>query len=252
MLKARIIPTLLYKDLGLVKGVCFDSWRRVGGAMQAIKVYNLRQVDELVFVDITATRDGREPDYELIDELADECFMPLTVGGGVRTIAHVRRLLQVGADKVAINTAAVETPELIRDAADLFGSQCVVVSIDVRRHPDGRVEVMTHSGTKGTGLDPVALAQQAEACGAGEILLTSVDRDGTMAGYDIPLVRSVADAVSIPVIGSGGAGSYDDLFQVLTEGHASAAAAASMYHFTEQTPLEAKRHLAERGVRVRL
>jgi cyclase len=252
MLKARIIPTLLYKDLGLVKGVRFDSWRRVGGAMQAIKVYNLRQVDELVFVDITATRDGREPDYTLIDELADECFMPLTVGGGVRAVAHVQRLLQVGADKVAINTAAVETPGLIREAADRFGSQCIVVSIDVRRHEDGRTEVMTHSGTQGTGLDPVTLAKQAEAAGAGEILLTSVDRDGTMTGYDLALTKAVAEAVRIPVIGSGGAGSYDDLYQVLTEGQASAAAAASIFHYTEQTPLEAKRYLADKGVRVRL
>jgi cyclase len=252
MLKIRVMPTLLFKDVGLVKGVSFESWRRVGSAMQAIKVYNMREVDELVFLDITATCDERPPDFETVDELADECFMPMTVGGGVRTLEHVRRLLQVGADKVAINTAAVETPQLIRQAAEQFGSQCVVVSIDVRHHPGGAYEVYTHAGTKATGQDPVTLAQAAEALGAGEILLTSIDRDGTMTGYDIELTRHVCEAVSIPVIASGGAGSYEDMAQVLREGKASAVAAASIFHFTQQTPLEAKRYLAEQGFRVRL
>lgn len=252
MLKIRVMPTLLFKDVGLVKGVSFESWRRVGSAMQAVKVYNMREVDELVFLDITATRDERPPDFETVDELADECFMPLTVGGGVRTLEHVRRLLQVGADKVAINTAAVETPPLIRQAAEQFGSQCVVVSLDVRRHPGGAYEVYTHAGTKATGQDPVTLAQAAEALGAGEILLTSIDRDGTMTGYDIELTRRVCEAVSIPVIASGGAGSYEDMAQVLREGKASAVAAASIFHFTQQTPLEAKRYLSEQGFRVRL
>ncbi|GIK39315.1 MAG: imidazole glycerol phosphate synthase subunit HisF [Chloroflexota bacterium] len=252
MLKIRVMPTLLFKDVGLVKGISFESWRRVGSAMQAIKVYNMREVDELVFLDITATRDNRPPDYETVDELADECFMPMTVGGGVKTLEHVRHLLQVGADKIAINTAAVEKPELIRQAADQFGSQCVVVSIDARRHPHGNYEVYTHAGTLATGKDPVALAQEVEALGAGEILLTSVGRDGTMTGYDIELTRRVCEAVSVPVIASGGASNYQDMVQVLREGKASAVAAASIFHFTQQTPLEAKHYLHEQGFRVRL
>jgi cyclase len=246
------MPTLLFKDVGLVKGVAFDSWRRVGSAMQAVKVYNLREVDELVFLDITATRAGRPPDFAAVDELADECFMPLTVGGGVRTVEDVRRLLQVGADKVAINTAAVERPELIREVASRFGSQCVVVSIDVRRHPGGRCEVFTHSGTSATGLDPVDLARRVAELGAGEILLTSIDRDGTMEGYDVERIRGVSAAVSIPVIASGGAGNYAHMAEAIEQGQATAVAAASIFHFTEQTPLEAKRFLRGRGINVRL
>lgn len=252
MPKIRVMPTLLFKDLGLVKGVAFDSWRRVGSAMQAVKVYNMREVDELIYLDITATNQGRPPDFQTVDELADECFMPLTVGGGVRSVEDVRRLLQVGADKVAINTAAVETPELIRKVADRFGAQCVVVSIDARRHADGSYEVYTHSGTVGTGKDPVWLAKEMESLGAGEILLTSIDRDGTMSGYDVELVRRASAAVSIPVIASGGAGTYAHIAEVLQEGKASAVAAASIFHFTEQTPLEAKGYLRAQGFRVRL
>ena len=252
MLKVRVMPTLLFKDVGLVKGVSFDSWRRVGSAMQAIKVYNMREVDELVFLDITATRDGRPPDFGSVDELADECFMPMTVGGGVQTIDDVRRLLQVGADKVSINTAAVESPELIKEIAQKFGSQCVVVSIDAKRLSNGKYEVYTYAGTKSTGLDPVDLARQVEKLGAGEILITSIDRDGTMTGYDIELTMRVSEVVSIPVIASGGAGTYEHMLQALVEGKASAVAAASIFHFTEQTPLEAKRYLSDRGIRVRL
>jgi cyclase len=245
------MPTLLFKDVGLVKGVGFDSWRRVGSAMQAVKVYNMREVDELVCLDITATNDKRHPDFELVDELADECFMPLTVGGGVRAVEDVRRLLQVGADKVALNTAAVETPEIIRQIARQFGSQCVVISIDAKRQTDGTHEVYTHAGTIPTGRDPVVLAKEVEALGAGEILLTSIDRDGTMTGYDVELTRRVCDAVSIPVIASGGAGTYAHMAEVLCNGKASAVAAASIFHFTEQTPLEAKRYLREQGFSVR-
>ena len=252
MLKIRVMPTLLHRDVGLVKGVGFDSWRRVGTAMQAIKVYNMREVDELVFLDVTATAEGRSPDFRLIDELADECFMPLTVGGGIRTLDDVRRLLQVGADKVAVNTAAVETPTLVQQIADRFGSQCVVVSIDVRRHADDRLEVFTRSGTTATGRDPVALAKDVEALGAGEILLTSVERDGRMNGYDVDLIRRVTQAVRIPVIASGGAGSYADMTAALREGKASALAAASIFHFTQQTPPEAKRFLHAQGFHVRL
>jgi imidazole glycerol-phosphate synthase subunit HisF len=252
MLKIRVMPTLLHRDVGLVKGVGFDSWRRVGTAMQAIKVYNMREVDEMVFLDVTATIERRPPDFRLVDDLADECFMPLTVGGGIRNLEDVRTLLQVGADKVAVNTAAVETPHLVRQIADHFGSQCVVVSIDVRRHPDDRLEVFTRSGTTPSGHHPVEFAKDMERLGAGEILLTSVERDGRMSGYDIDLIRRVSDAVRIPVIASGGAGSYADMAAALRDGKASALAAASIFHFTQQTPLEAKRFLHREGFHVRL
>jgi imidazole glycerol-phosphate synthase subunit HisF len=251
VLKVRIMPTLLYKEVGLVKGIRFDSWRRVGSAMQTVKVYNLRQVDELVLLDIRASLEGRGPDLAAVDELADECFMPLTVGGGVRTIEDVRALLMVGADKVSINTAAIENPGLIREVADRFGSQCAVVSIDACRGADGAYQVYTHAGTRKTGLDPVAAARKAERMGAGEILLTSIDNDGVMEGYDLELTRQVADAVQIPLIASGGAGSYHHMAQAIKTGHASAVAAASMFHFTEQTPLEAKRYLGGLGFAVR-
>jgi cyclase len=251
MLKLRVMPTLLYKDFGLVKGVAFDSWRRIGSAMQAVKVYNLREVDELVLLDIAATREGRPPDFEVVDELADECFMPLAVGGGIRTVEHVQRLLQVGADKVVVNTAAMESPDLIREIARRFGSQCVVVSIDARRHADGVYETYTHAGTVPAGKDPASMAREAEAAGAGEILVTSIDRDGTLAGYDVELTRLVADSVTIPVIASGGAGTYEHMAEVIREGHSSAVAAASLFHFTHQTPAEAKRYLKERGFVVR-
>lgn len=252
MLKVRIIPTLLFRDFGLVKGIRFDSWRRVGAVMQAIKVYNLREVDELVFLDISATRESRSPDLEIVDELADECFMPLTVGGGIQTVDDVQRLLRVGADKVAVNTAAVENPELISSIAQKFGSQCVIVSLDAKKLTDGAYELVTHSGTRPTGKDPVRFAREAERLGAGEILITSVDRDGTMEGYDIELIRRVSEAVSIPLIASGGAGNYEHMAEALQEGKASAVAAASIFHFTQQTPLEAKRYLSERGFNMRI
>ena len=226
--------------------------KRVGSAMQAVKVYNMREVDELVFLDISATREGREPDYELVDDLADECFMPLTVGGGVSTVEHFERLLKVGADKVAVNTALVERPEVVREAAETFGSQCVVASIDCRRAADGSQEVFTRSGTTPTGRTPVDLAQQVQELGAGEILLTSIDRDGTMEGYDLQAIRLVAGAVTIPVIASGGAGEYRHMAEALLDAGASAVAAASMFHFTEQTPLEAKHYLRGRDIAVRV
>lgn len=252
MLKLRVMPTLLFKDVGLVKGVAFDSWRRVGSAMQAVKVYNLREVDELVFLDITATAQGRPPDFEAVDELADECFMPLTVGGGIRSVEDVRRLLQVGADKIALNTAAIEQPDLITAVADRFGVQCVVVSIDARRHADGRYEVFTRSGTHATGLDPAAAAREAARRGAGEILITSIDRDGTMTGYDVELTRRVTEAVDVPVIASGGAGTYEHMADVIQGAGCAAVAAASMFHFSQHTPIEAKRHLQGRGIPVRV
>lgn len=251
MLKTRIIPTLLYKDFGLVKGVRFDSRRHVGSPMQTIKVYNMRDVDEIVFLDVSATVNDRPPDFHLIDDLADDCFMPMTVGGGVRQVDDVRRLLQVGADKVAVNTALIERPSVVQEAAAHFGSQCVVASIDTRQAPDGSQHVWIRSGTVSTDLDPVEVARTAEALGAGEILLTSIDRDGTMEGYDLETVHRVSAAVSIPVIASGGAGSYDDMAKVLEAG-ASAVAAASIFHFTHQTPKEAKLHLGRQGLPVRV
>lgn len=251
MLKVRVVPTLLYKDFGLVKGVAFDSWRRTGDALQAMKVYNLREVDEIVLLDIAATPAGRGPDFELVDELADDCFVPLTVGGGVRSMADITGLLAVGADKVAINSAAVARPDLIDEGASTFGSQCIVVAIDVRRDAAGRCSVTTHCGQRSTDLDPVAWAIEAERRGAGEILLTSVERDGTRRGYDIDLIRSVSAAVSLPVVASGGAGSYEDMVFALGAG-AAAVAAATIYHFTEMTPREAKSFLKNRGYPVRI
>lgn len=251
MLKTRIVPTLLFKDMGLVKGIGFDSWRRVGAALQSIRVYNLREVDELIFVDIAATPGGTRPNFREIDELADNCFMPMTVGGGVKSVEDIRDLLAVGADKVAINTAAVETPELIRAGAQEFGAQCIVVSIDVTS-ANGAPQVATHCGKTPTGRHPVEWAKEVERLGAGEILLTSIERDGTMAGYDVDLMRDVAAAVNIPVIASGGCGNYGHMADVLSLTRAGAVAAASIFHFTEQTPREAKQFLAQRGFKVRL
>lgn len=251
MLKVRIIPTLLFKDHGLVKGVGFDSWRRVGTAMPAIRVYNTRQVDELIFVDITASREGRTIDLDMVDQIADECFMPLTVGGGVRTSEHIKQLLRAGADKVCINTAAIETPEIVSQGAAKFGSQCIVVSVDYKK-VDGQYKIFTHSGTNPTDLDPVEFCKKMENLGAGEILLTSIEYDGTMKGYDIEMTHRVSSAVSIPVIASGGAGNYQHMVQVYQKGGASAIAAASIFHFTEQTPLEAKFYLKDHNINVRL
>lgn len=250
MLKIRVIPTLLWKNIGLVKGVGFDSWRRVGAVLPAVKVYNTRQVDELIFVDISATIENREPDYESIAEFSAECFVPLTVGGGVRSVEHVTRLLLAGADKVAINSAAYENIQLINDTATRFGAQCVLASIDVRNE-NGKYECFSQSGSRATGYSPSEWARQVEASGAGEILLTSVERDGSMNGYDLELIRQVSSAVKIPVIASGGAGNYEHMYAAIDEGKASALAAASMFHFTEQTPIEAKRFLASKGLPMR-
>jgi cyclase len=251
LIKKRIIPTLLYKDFTLVKGVSFHSWRRIGSVMQAVKVYNMREVDELAFFDITATVDGRKPDFDLVDEFADECFMPLTVGGGIRDVNDIRQLLKCGADKVSINSAAVTNPDIVRNGADKFGSQCIMVSIDAKRSDQNKYEVVTHSGTKPTGISPAKLAKEMEHFGAGEIIITSVDNDGTMAGYDIELIQSVVDVVSIPVIASGGAGNFQHMKEAFCYG-VSAVAAASIFHFTEMTPLEAKRFLRDSGINVRI
>jgi cyclase len=251
MLKVRIVPTLLWKNDSLVKGTSFNSWRRVGALLPAVKVYNLREVDELIVLDIAATLQKRDPDFEAVAEFSQECFVPLTVGGGIRTVEHVRQLLLAGADKVSINSAGFESPDLVRRVADQFGSQCVIVSIDVRTRPDGNYECYSHCGTQPTGEDPVAWAKQMEQGGAGELLLGSIERDGTMQGYDLELLRRVSDAVSIPVIASGGAGNFQHLFEAMTLGKASAVAASSMFLFTQQTPLAAKLSLALRGIAVR-
>lgn len=252
MLKVRVIPTMLLKDVGLVKGESFNSWRRVGTAMPAVKVYNTRQVDELMLMDITATEDQREPDYELIEELAQETFVPFTVGGGITNIEQIRRLLKAGADKVSINSAAYENPQLIREAAERFGRQCIVVSLDARKEADGSYLCYRYCGKQETAYTPGEWAAQMEKMGAGEILITSIERDGTLRGYDLELIREVTTAVQkIPVIASGGAGEYEDFRLALVEGGATAVAAASMFHFTQQTPMEAKNYLAKCGIPVR-
>jgi cyclase len=251
MLKTRIIPTLLWKNFTLVKGEAFDSWRRVGTVLPAIRVYNRRDVDELILVDITATPDGEEPDYASIEDFALDCAVPFTVGGGICNIEQINKLLSAGADKVSINSAAYDNPELITEASDRFGVQCIVSSIDVKRHDDGHLSCYSHSGQNDRGLDPVEWAQKCAKLGAGEILLTSVDRDGMMNGYDIDLVQKVSSAVNIPVIASGGAGNYQHLIEAVKDGGASAVALASIFHFTEATPAQARVAMKEAGIPVR-
>lgn len=251
MLKVRVIPTLLWKDVGLVKGVSFDSWRRIGTVMPALKVYNTRDVDELILVDISASIAGRTPDCQSVEDLAADCFVPFTVGGGIRDIKTIRDLLRVGADKVTINSGAYEDPELVTKGATRFGSQCIVASIDARRSENGRYECYSHSGSRPTGRELGAWAAELESLGAGEILVTSIDRDGTLSGYDLEMIETVTAKVTIPVIASGGAGSYDDMLHAITDAGASAVAAAAMFHFTHQTPAEAKKYLAANGIHVR-
>jgi len=251
MLKVRIIPTLLWKDFGFVKGVAFDSWRRVGAVLPAIKVYNSRDVDELVLVDITATQGERSPDLDSVTDFSEECSVPLTVGGGVTTLQDITMLLRAGADKISINTAMFERPNVVEQAANRFGAQCIVVSIDVRKLENGVYSVFSHSGRQDTGRDPFSWARAMVDRGAGEILLTSIDRDGTMQGYDLELIERISSSVEVPVIASGGAGTYEHLIAAIKEGGASAVAAASMFHFTEQTPAAAKQALGAAGIPVR-
>lgn len=251
MLKTRVIPTLLYKNFGLVKGVGFDSWRRVGTVLPAITVYNTREVDELILLDITASDDKREPDYEEIIQFSEGCFVPLTVGGGITSIEHVKKLLRSGADKVSLNSVLYNNPSLISEVAYTFGTQCVVASIDAQKKADGTYECYSHAGKKPTGKEVGNWAKQLEELGAGEILITSIERDGTMDGYDLELIRQVTSAVTIPVIASGGVGNYDHMISAIQSGGANAVAAASIFHFTEQTPKEAKKALARAGIPVR-
>jgi imidazole glycerol-phosphate synthase subunit HisF len=253
MLTKRIIPCLDVKGGRVVKGVQFLELRDAGDPVEIAEIYDRQGADELTFLDITASSDEREIIIDVVRRTAERVFMPLTVGGGVRTVEDIRRLLNAGADKVSINTAAVHRPEFVREAAERFGSQCTVVAIDARRVPgEERWEVYTHGGRRPTGIDAVEWARRMEGYGSGEILLTSMDRDGTKDGYDIPLTRAVVDAVSIPVIASGGVGRLDHLYDGFTKAGASACLAASIFHYREHTIQEAKEYLNERGVAVRL
>lgn len=253
MLAKRIIPCLDVKDGRVVKGINFLQLRDAGDPVEAAQAYDAQGADELTFLDITASHEKRQIIIDVVHRTAQCIFMPLTVGGGITTTAEIRDLLRAGADKVSLNTAAVRRPDFVREAAEMFGSQCIVVAIDAKRQAasDETWEVFTHGGRTPTGLNAVAWAQQITALGAGEILLTSMDRDGTRAGYDLALTRRIADAVSIPVIASGGVGSLEHLYQGLTTGGADAVLAASIFHFGEHTVAEAKTYLHERGVVVR-
>ncbi len=252
MLKVRVIPCLDVKDGRVVKGVRFVELADAGDPVAQAGVYDAAGADELCFLDITASHERRGTLLEIVLRTAEQCFMPLTVGGGVRSLDDVRSLLRAGADKVSINTAAVQEPELVARAAEKFGNQCITIAIDAKRAAAGRFEVFTHGGRKPTGLDAVAWAKRMVASGAGEILLTSMDRDGTKVGYDLELTRAIADAVSVPVIASGGVGALEHLVQGVRDGHASAVLAASIFHYGTHTIGDAKRALAAAGVPVRL
>ncbi len=252
MLKTRIIPCLDVADGRVVKGVNFVDLVVAGDPVEAAKAYDAAGADELCFLDIHATHENRGTMFDLVTRTAEQCFMPLTVGGGVRTVADVRALLLAGADKVSFNSAAVANPDVVAEAADHFGSQCIVVAIDAKTVAPGRWEIFTHGGRRPTGIDAVEFARTVAAKGAGEILLTSMDRDGTRQGFDIPLTRAIADSIPVPVIASGGVGNLDHLVDGIREGHATAVLAASIFHFGEFTIREAKEHMARRGLAMRL
>ena len=251
MLSARVIPCLDVHAGRVVKGVNFVNLVDAGDPVEQARLYDEAGADELCFLDITASHEGRDTIYDVISRTADVCFMPLTVGGGVKHVSDFRKLLLCGADKVSVNSSAVTDPDLLARAADKFGSQCVVLAIDARQTAPGHFEVYTHGGRRETGLDAVAWAQKAEQLGAGEILLTSMDGDGTKDGFDLPLTRAVSDAVSIPVIASGGAGAPDHFADAIIDGHASAVLAASVFHFGQFSVNDAKSAMAARGIPVR-
>jgi cyclase len=251
MLKVRIIPCLDVKDGRSVKGVQFVDLVDAGDPVEQARAYDAAGADELTFLDITASHENRDTIFDVVARTAEQCFMPLTVGGGVRTIEDIRKLLLAGADKVSINSGAVTRPEFVREAAQKYGDQCIVVSIDARQTAPGKWEVFTHGGRKGTGLDAIDWARRMTDHGAGEILLTSMDRDGTKSGFDLALTRAVSDAVPVPVIASGGVGTLDHLVEGVKQGGASAVLAASIFHFGTFTIAQAKEHLARAGVAVR-
>jgi imidazole glycerol-phosphate synthase subunit HisF len=253
MLAKRIIPCLDVNAGRVVKGVNFINLRDAGDPVEIAKKYNDEGADEITFLDITASSDQRGLILDIIERVAEQVFIPLTIGGGVREVSDVRRLLNAGADKISINTSAVTNPQLVKEASDKFGSQAIVVAIDARKKTSGGGwEVFTHGGRTATGLDAVEWAAKMNALGAGEILLTSMDRDGTKSGFDLALTRAVAEAVSVPVIASGGVGNLDDLADGVLEGKADAVLAASIFHFGEFTVRQAKQHMAARGIEVRL
>ena len=252
MLKMRVIPCLDVKDGRVVKGVNFVDLVDAGDPVAQARIYDAEGADELCFLDITASAENRATLYDAVQRTAEQCFMPLTVGGGVRNVDDIRKLLLAGADKTSINTAAVTRPDFVREAAEKFGSQCIVVAIDAKQTGPSTWEVFTHGGRNATGLDAIAWAKRMATLGAGEILLTSMDRDGTKAGFDIPLTRAVADAVRIPVIASGGVGNLEHLVEGIRDGHATAVLAASIFHFGTYRIAEAKACLARAGIAVRL
>ncbi len=256
MLKVRVIPCLDVKDGRVVKGVNFVDLQDAGDPVEAATAYDAAGADELCFLDITASHEDRDVIFDVVERTAERCFMPLTVGGGVRTVDDIRKLLEAGADKVSINTAAVKNRSFVKEAAEKFGSQCIVVAIDAKRvsgeSETPRWEIFTHGGREPTGIDAIDYAKEVVALGAGEILLTSMDRDGTRAGFDLELTRAIADAVTVPVIASGGVGDLDDLVAGVRDGHASAVLAASIFHFGEYSIGEAKRYMADAGLAMRL
>ncbi len=256
MFKVRVIPCLDVKDGRVVKGVNFVNLRDAGDPVEAAIAYDAAGADELCFLDITASHENRDTIYDVVTRTAEACFMPLTVGGGVRSVDDIRKLLTCGADKVSINTAAVDRRAFVKEAAEKFGDQCIVVAIDAKKVSGAgqkdRWEIFTHGGRKPTGLDAVDYAREVAALGAGEILLTSMDRDGTKKGYDIPLTRAIADATTIPVIASGGVGTLDHMVEGIRDGHATAVLAASIFHFGEHSVREAKDYMAKAGLPMRL
>ncbi len=251
MLKVRIIPCLDVDAGRVVKGVNFVDLVDAGDPVEQARIYDKAGADELCFLDITASSDDRDTIFDVVSNTAEDCFMPLTVGGGIRKIDDIRKLLLAGADKVSINTAAVKTPEFVGQAAEKFGSQCIVVSVDAKRTPSGGFEIFTHGGRKATGTEAISWCQRMADLGCGEILLTSMDRDGTKKGFDLELTRAVADAVPVPVIASGGVGTLDHLVEGVMQGHASAVLAASIFHFGTYTIAEAKAHMKAAGAETR-
>ncbi len=252
MLKARIIPCLDVEGGRVVKGVNFVDLVDAGDPVEQARIYDKAGADELTFLDITASHEQRDTIFDVVSRTAEQCFMPLTVGGGVRTTEDIRKLLLAGADKVSINTAAVHNPDFVREAAEKFGSQCIVVSVDAKSVGENKFEIFTHGGRNATGLDAVEWARRMVSLGAGEILLTSMDRDGTKQGFNLPLTRAISDAVAVPVIASGGVGTLEHMVEGIRDGHASAVLAASIFHFGTFTIEETKAYMAAAGIPVRL